>query len=119
VLCARDLRRNGGLATNGDQDLLGIDDHFGAIIEGDLGLVLRQEATPAVEVLDLVVVEIALVDAVKALDICITLGLECGPVEGGGLLDGEAVSFRVVDGLGEGRSVEGDLLRNTTEAQQS
>lgn len=45
------------------------------------------------EVLDTVVLEVALVDAVEALDVCVALGLEGGPVEGSGFLDVEAVGL--------------------------
>jgi hypothetical protein len=113
MLGPRNLRRDGWPTTNRHKDLLCVDDDLGTIIKGDLGLVPGEQAAPAVEVLNLVVVKVAFVDAVEALDVGVTLRLECGPVEGSGLLDGESVSFRVVDSFGECRGVESDLLGNT------
>lgn len=40
--------------------------------------------------------------------------LECGPVEGSGLLDGETVGLGLVDGFLDGGGVPGDLLGNTS-----
>lgn len=109
-LGAGDFRGDGGVAADGDEDLLGLDGGLGAVVEGDLGLVLAGQAGPAVEVLDLVVVEVALVDAVEALDVGVALVLEGRPVEGGRLGDGEAVRLGLVDRLGDGGGVEGDLF---------
>jgi hypothetical protein len=110
VLSAGNGRRRRGLAADGDENLLGVDEDLGAVVLGDLDLILGQEAAPAVDVLDLIVVQIALVDAVEALDVGIALVLERGPVEGSRLLDGEAVCFAIVDSLGEGSGVECDLF---------
>ncbi len=65
------------------------------------------------EVLDLVVVQVAFVDAIEALDVGVTLVLESRPVKGRRLLNGEAIGLGVMDGLGNGRGVKGDLLGNT------
>ncbi|KAI6757627.1 hypothetical protein HG531_003452 [Fusarium graminearum] len=105
ILGAGNLGRNGGLASNSDKNLLGVDQNFGVVVECDLGLVLGGEAGPTVYVIDLVVVEVSLVNTVQALDVSVTLGLEGGPVEGSCLLDGEAIGFGIVDGLGKGGSV--------------
>lgn len=67
------------------------------------------------EVFNLVVAKVPLVDAIQAFDIGVALGLECWPVEGSGLFDGETVCFRVVDGLSEGGGIERDLLGNAAE----
>lgn len=107
------------LATDGDEDLLGVDDDLGAVVLCDLDLVLGEEPAPAREVLDLVIAQVALVDAVEALDVGVALVLEVVPVEGGGLLDGEAVGFGVADGLGEGGGVVGDLFRNASVERNS
>ena len=64
------------------------------------------------QVLDLVVIQVALVDAVEALDVGVALVLEVVPVERSRLLNGEAVGFGVVDGFGEGGGVVCDLLGN-------
>jgi hypothetical protein len=61
-------------------------------------------------VLDLVVVEVALVDAVEAVDVGVALVLEGRPVEGRRLLEVEAIRLGLVDRLGNGGGVEGDLL---------
>lgn len=109
-LGAWNLRGRAGLAANRDEDLLGLDVHLGAIVERHLNLVLVEKLGPAVQVFDRVLVEVALVDAIEALDVGITLGLEGRPVEGSRLLYGETVCLGVVDGLGEGGSVEGNLF---------
>lgn len=113
-LGAGDGRGSAGLAADGDEDLLGVDENLGAVVKRDLDLVLGDETAAAVEVLNLVVAEVALVDAVEALDVGVALGLEAGPVEGRSLLDGEAVGLGVVDGFGNGGSVEGDLFGNAS-----
>jgi len=63
-----------------------------------------------VDIFDLIVGEVALVDAVQTLDVGVTLGLERGPVKRSSLLDIEAVGFGVMDGLGDGGGIEGNLL---------
>jgi hypothetical protein len=63
-----------------------------------------------VHVLDLVVGEVALVDAVEAEDVGVAPFLEGGPVEGGGFFYAEAVRLGFVDRLGDGGGVEGDFL---------
>lgn len=113
-LGARDRRRYARVSADGDEDLLGVDDDLGSVVESHLGLVLGQELTPAVEVLNLVIDEVSLVDSVESLDVGIALVLKCRPVEGSCLLDGEAVGLGLVDGLGQGGGVEGDLLGNAT-----
>jgi len=67
-----------------------------------------------VYVFDLLVGEIALVNAVEALDVGVALVLERGPVEGGGLLDIEAICFCLVNGLGDKCGVVGDLFGDAT-----
>jgi hypothetical protein len=71
-----------------------------------------------VHVLDLVVGEVTLVDAVEPEDVGVALLLECGPVEGGGFFYVEAVRLRVVDRLGDGGGVEGDFLGDAAEVCQ-
>ncbi|KAH6610290.1 Elongation factor 1-gamma 1 [Trichoderma cornu-damae] len=100
-----DLGRVAGLAPDGDEDLLGVDQHLGPVVQSHLGLVLGQQPAPSVQVVDLVVGEIPLVDAVEPLDVGVALGLEGGPVKGRRVRHGEAVVLGVVDGLGEGRGV--------------
>lgn len=113
-LGARDRGRNARVTTDSDEDLLGVDEDLRSVIESHLGLVLGQQLTPAVKVLDLVVDEVSLVDSVESLDVGVALVLECRPVEGGRLLDREAVGLGLVDGLGNGGGVEGDLFGNAT-----
>lgn len=57
------------------------------------------------EAFDLVVAEVALVNAIEALDVGVALVLESRPVEGGSLLDREAIGFGVVNGLGNSGSI--------------
>jgi len=64
-----------------------------------------------VHVFNLVVVEVALVDAVQALNVGVALLLKGRPVEGRRLLDVEPVGLALVYGLGQGGRVEGDLFR--------
>lgn len=113
-LGTRDRGRDARVSTHGDEDLLGVDEDLGSVVESHLSLVLGQELTPAVEVLDLVVGEVSLVYSVESLDVGIALVLECRPVEGRCLLDRETVGLGLVDGLGNGGGVEGDLLGNAT-----
>jgi hypothetical protein len=70
------------------------------------------------DVFDLVVGEIALVDAVQPEDVGVTLLLEGAPVERGGFLYVEAVRFGLVDRLGDGGGVEGYFLGNATRGCQ-
>jgi hypothetical protein len=67
----------------------------------------------AVHVLDLVVVQVALIDAVQPLDVGVSLLLESGPVEGRRLLDAKPVGLALVYRLGDGGRVEGDLFGYT------
>lgn len=61
---------------------------------------------------NVVVAEVLLVDAVQALDVCVTLGLECVPVEGGRFGEREAVSLGLLERFGQCCRVPGDLLGN-------
>lgn len=60
----------------------------------------------------MVVVQVTLVDAIEPLDVGVALVLESFPVEGGGLRYAEAVRLGLVDRLGDGGGIEGDLLGN-------
>lgn len=75
------------------------------VIERDFDLVLGEQSSPTVEVLDAVVLEISLVDAVEALDVGVSLVFEGRPVEGSGFLDVEAIGLGIVDSLGESGGV--------------
>lgn len=67
----------------------------------------------AVEPFDFVAVEVLRVYAVQTLDVCVTLVLECRPVEWRRFFDGEAIGFGFVDGLRDGCCVPCYLLGNT------
>lgn len=110
VLGAGDAREAGGAAADGDDDAVRAHGGLGAVVLGDLDLVPGQQLRAAVDVLDLVVGQVALVDAVEALHVGVALRLERGPVEGRRLLDAEAVGLALVYGLGDGSGVEGDLF---------
>lgn len=97
-------------AADGDERLLGLDGLDVAVVEADVHGVGVLEGGAPVDVLDVVVVEVALVDAVEALDVGVALVLEGGPVEGCGLADGEAVRGGFVYGLGHGGRVPCYLL---------
>lgn len=84
--------------TDSDQNLLGVD--LLAVAEGDT--VLGDKRGEARDVVDRVLLQVALVDAVQTLDVGITLVLQCVPVESGGSNLGEAVLLSIVDGLGNG-----------------
>ncbi len=119
VLGAGDRRGGGRVAAGGDEDLLGVDHRLGAVVERHLDRVGRDDLGPAVHVLDLVVGEVALVDAVEAVDVGVALLLEGGPVEGRRLLHAEAVRLGLVEGLGDGGGVEGDFLGDAAGGCQS
>lgn len=59
-----DLGRGSRLASDGDEDLLGVDQHLGTVIQSDLGLVLGQQTAPSVQIVDRVVCQILNKDAV-------------------------------------------------------
>ena len=118
VLGAGDMGRDGGVAAHGNQDLLGVDDRLGAIIKGNLDRVGRHELGPAVNIFDLVVSEVALIDAVETGNIGVALVLEGSPVEGSSLLEAEAVVLGLVNGFGNESGVEGDLLGYATVEQR-
>ncbi|PMB66771.1 Elongation factor 1-gamma 1 [Beauveria bassiana] len=113
-LSAGDGGRRCRLAANSDENLLGVDEDLGVIVESDLDLILGHEAAAAVKIFDLVVAEIALINAIEALDVSVALLLKGIPIKGRRVLDGEAVGLGVVDGLGNGGGVEGDLFRNAS-----
>lgn len=66
------------------------------------------------QVLNLVVEEVALVDVIQALDVGVALVLEGRPVEGRRLLQAEAVGLGLVKGLGYRSGVESYFLRDTS-----
>lgn len=109
-LGAGNIGRDSRLSTNGNKDILGVDDDLGAIIFGDFNLVLVQNSAPSVLVFDVVVGEVALIYSIEAFDVGVTLKLEGGPVEGGSVLDREAICLGVVNGLCKGGSVISDLF---------
>lgn len=111
VLGAGDVGEARGATADGDDDAVRAHRGLGAVVLGDLDLVSRQQLGAAVDVLDLVGGQVALVDAVESLHVGVALRLERGPVEGGRLLDLEAVILALVYGLGDGGGVEGDLFR--------
>jgi hypothetical protein len=99
-----------GTTSNSDQNLVCADVLLLAILTNNLDDMLGDERGGAVQVLDLVVVEVLFVDSVQALHVSVTLVLEGGPVKGGGFLDREAVVLGLLDGLGDGGGVPGDLF---------
>ena len=74
---------------------------------------LVDEGSSTVEVLNLVVVQVLLVDAIEALDVSVTLVLEIRPVERRSVLDAEAVRLAIVDGLCDRSRIPGDFLGHT------
>ncbi len=113
VLGAGDVGEAGGAAADGDHDAVRAHCRLGAVIQGDLGLVLGQQPRTAVDVLDLVVGQIPLVDAVQPLHVGVPLLLKTRPVERCCLLDAEPVGLALVYGLCDGGGVEGDLFWHT------
>jgi hypothetical protein len=90
---ARDLVvvRKGRFSTNSDADLVGLEHVFGPIFLRHFDLIGALQPRPTLVVLDIFLREIIVVDAVKALDISVTLGLETCPVKfRNGLLVGVA-----------------------------
>lgn len=100
--------------TSRNEDLVGTICCFCAILAGHLDLVLREEASPAFDVVDLVISKVPLINAVETLDVSVALRLEPMPVEAIDL-GVEAVAFRR---LGQGfchcRGIPHDLLRDTS-----
>lgn len=99
--------------TGGNQDLVCAIDRLSAVLVRHLDLGLRQEVTAAADVVDAVVAEVALVDAVEALDVGVALRLEARPVEASHL-GVEAVVARLGQRLGHGCGVPHHLFGHTS-----
>lgn len=100
------LNADGGRATSDcDQDLLGLYFLRGAIVGDDLDSVGVDERGGAVNVFDLVILQVLLVDAIQTLDVGVALVLEGGEIKGGRLADREAVCLGLLDGFGNGCGV--------------
>ena len=112
MLPAGDVLGHLRVAADGDQDLLGIDGGLGAVVEHDFDGLGRGEVRAAVDVLDLVVVEVPLVDAVQPLDVGVALLLEGAPIEGRALINRKAIGGGFLDRLGDGGGVPGYFLRD-------
>lgn len=67
----------------------------------------------AVDIFDLVFIEVLLVDVVQMSNVIVPLCLEDCHVKSFGMLDGEAVGSGIVDVFGNGGSVPSHLLRDT------
>ena len=52
------------MPAGGKEDLFGVDGRLGTVVENDFNVILAEEVCSPVDVLDLVVVEVLLVDAV-------------------------------------------------------
>lgn len=83
--------RDGRVAAGGEEDFLGADGLFAAVVEDDFGFVFGEQVRAAVEIFNFVILEVLLVDAVQPSDVGIALVLKGGPIEGSGRFDGEAV----------------------------
>lgn len=63
-LGAGNLGWDSRLAADSNKNLLGVDEDLGVIVECDLGLVLGNEASPSMKVVDIIFLEVSLVDTV-------------------------------------------------------
>lgn len=106
------------LTSNGNNNPVRLEDVLGSIGPLHLNLVLALEPGEARVVVDVVLLKVALVNAVEAADIGVTLALERLPVKGdrllgGGLVepgDAETVRVGVAKVLGDGGCVPHHLL---------
>ncbi|KAB8606239.1 hypothetical protein FH972_025869 [Carpinus fangiana] len=118
-ICTRNVGGDVGVSAHSDQDVLGLDGLLAAVVERDGDGVGIEKGGTAVDVFDLVLVQVALVDAVQSANISVTLLDEFRPVKGRGLLDREAVSLCGVDCLPDRSGIPGDLLRHTANVDAS
>lgn len=113
-ITTRNLLGNIWVASGSKKDFLCSNGFFAAVIEDNLGFILRDQASTAMDVLNFVISEILLVYTVQAFDVCISFLLECFPVKRGCLFDRKAVCGSVVDRLCYRSSIPSDFLRNTS-----
>ena len=66
------------------------------------------------DVFHFVVVKIALINTVETRYVGVSFMFESSPVKGSRHLNREPVGFGIVNGFGDGGSVPGDFLRDTT-----
>lgn len=100
--------------TSRNEDLVGTVCCLCSILASHLDFVLREEASPAFNIINLVISKVPFVNAVETLDISVALRLEPMPVKAIDL-GVEAVAFRR---LGQGFchccGIPHDLLRDTS-----
>lgn len=100
------------MAACGQQNLFSANGLFAAVIEDNLGFVLRKEVSAAVKPFNLIVAKVFSVYAIQAFDVSIALVFESFPIERSCLLDGEAVCFCFMKRFRNCGSVPSDLLRD-------
>jgi len=88
-------------------------------MERNLNLVLSDELGPTSQMLNLILVQVVLVDAIQSLDVVVALLLEVGPVKVGDPTNLEAVCLCVFEGLGNRSRVPGDFLRHAADVHTS
>ena len=107
------LRNVRTMAACGQQNLFSTNGLFAAVVEENLGFVLRKEVSTAVKPFNVIISKVLGVNSVQAFDISITLVFEGLPIKRSGLLDGETVCFGFMKGFRNCGSIPGDFLRNT------
>ena len=83
----------------GQENLFSANGLFAAVVEDNLGFVLRKEVSAAVKPFNVIVSKVFSVYAIQAFDVSVALVLENFPIERSGLLDGEAVCFGLMKGF--------------------
>lgn len=82
------------MAAGSEKDLFGADSLLAAIVEDYFDFIFGEEVGTTVNVLDSVIFEVLLIDAVQSSDVSVTFVLECCEVERSNLFDVKAVCFR-------------------------
>lgn len=82
-----------GMAACGEEDLFGADGFFAAVVEDHFNLIFGEDVSPAVEVFDMVFLEIFFIDAIETFYVVVSFVLECLEVKWCSFLDLETVGY--------------------------